>query len=164
MKIKNKIYVLGIILLIGFIVNSCKDDENDPKECQCPEGTIHFIGDTMKCVSEINCNCEHGNFEGKRASNGIAITNRDNVTNFNDMVDEVNRALTGYVTENDTYYLSETQKEYIKNNIKEIKITHRNNISNAVFVINSVLTVFDINYYIEIMITLLIWCETDGIE
>ena len=27
MKIKNKIIVLGIILLIGFIVNSCEDDE-----------------------------------------------------------------------------------------------------------------------------------------
>ena len=27
MKIRNKIIVLGIILLIGFIVNSCEDDE-----------------------------------------------------------------------------------------------------------------------------------------
>jgi len=31
-KIKNKIMVLGIILLIGFIVNSCGDDNNTPLE------------------------------------------------------------------------------------------------------------------------------------
>jgi len=34
MKIKNKIYVLGIILLIGFIVISCDKEETESK-CEC---------------------------------------------------------------------------------------------------------------------------------
>jgi len=34
MKIKNKIYVLGIILLIGFIITFCGKEETEPK-CEC---------------------------------------------------------------------------------------------------------------------------------
>jgi len=154
---KRNLLILVIILLIGFIVNSCGDDENEcsicksghhcythcvnencnvhdcenhnksacdvcnPK-CKCPEGTIHFIGDIMQCASENNCNCEHGAFTGARASNGIAITNRNNSMRqvlFNEMVIKVNNAL----AHNDLS--SEARQSFIKNNLKEVRMVEK---------------------------------------
>jgi len=189
---KRNLLILVIILLIGFITNSCSDDENEcsfckngqhcnthcviencpvhdcknhnksacdvcNQKCKCPEDTIHFIGDIMQCASENNCNCEHGNFTGARASNGIAITNRYDVdlTDFTEIIDFIEDALIHTM-------LSTTKRDYIKNNIKEIKIVPL--AGNPVFVEDGVLTIEPQNGDFVIMLTLKQWCEAKGIE
>jgi len=185
---KRNLLILVIILLIGFIVNSCIDDEKkiscecNPKQhnegeicctgngcnctiilnCNCPADTLHLIGEN--CRGSLNCECEL-NVIGTRASNGIAITNRHGLDSvvFTEMVSVVNEALKGYVTALDTYLLSETQREYIKNNIKEIKVAPINSESTAAFINEGILTVFDGNTILEIVIPLKIWCEAKNI-
>jgi len=89
--------------------------------CQCPAGTIHLAGEAdcggTGCECEINIAGARSNVSGK-ASTGIAITNRNGLddTTFNTMVAAVNEAL------NHVQIQSETRQEYIKNNIKEIRI------------------------------------------
>jgi len=152
MKIKNKLWVLVIISLIGFIVNSCDGNDEkqnfcecNPKEhnegeecctgngcnciiilyCECPKYTIHLIGE--KCRGTINCECEL-NVVGIRAivpnkaTNGMIITNRDGIAagDFETMVTNVQTAL-------DHISVSTgTRQNFIKNNIKEIKIIPTN--------------------------------------
>jgi len=111
MKIKF-IVLLMIIMALSF----CKN-ENDP-ECECPTGTVHFNGDTLKCKSENNCNCEHGNFTGQRI-NGIPVTNRENLDTFDFIVNQFNEAL------NHSSLSTGIRQNYIKNNIKEAKVIFR---------------------------------------
>jgi len=51
---KRNLLILVIILLIGFIVNSCDDNNVSTNLCKCPNGTEHEWNDT--CCSG-NCNC-----------------------------------------------------------------------------------------------------------
>jgi len=176
---KRNLLILVIILLIGFIVNSCGDDEKksscecNPKQhnegesccngngcnciiilnCICPADTLHLISEN--CRGPLNCECDL-NVVGVRASNGIAITNRQNVANFNDMVDEVNSALAHTM-------LSTTQKAYIKNNIKEIRIIPSTTVSNDAIVEDDILIINSNVLRFSIMLSLKQWCESNNI-
>ena len=90
--------------------------------CECPNGTIHFSGDTLICKSENNCFCEHGNFTGSRVQ-GFAVTNRENVTNLSEMVIHIETAFSYFAPpySNDPNVLI-----FAKANIKEIKVVTGN--------------------------------------
>jgi len=188
---KRNLLILVIILLIGFITNSCSDDENgcsickngqhcnthcviencpvhdcknhsksacdvcNPK-CKCPEGTIHFIGDTMECISEINCNCEHGNFSGARVQ-GFAVTNRQNVENveFDVMIEKINTALTH------ADFASEVRQAFIKGNIIEIRVIPAKDGEDPT-IIEGVLIVENTVTAVAIRRVLRTWCEANN--
>jgi|GEM_PF-4920067 len=92
--------------------------------CACPEGTIHLVGEE-DCRGPNNCECEK-NVPGARAvladpdkaTNGMIITNRDGIDeeDFAAMVTNVNTAL------DHTSVSAETRQNFIRDNIKEIKI------------------------------------------
>lgn len=128
----------------SFVCTVCGYEQPD---CDCPEGTVHFIGDTLACNSEKNCDCEHGNFEGARV-NGIAVTNRENVDNFPAMVAHVEDAL-GWFTEN--------QNAYIAENIKEIKIILGASGVRVPPPVNGILTVDNAHLGDDIFMALELW-------
>jgi len=179
---KRNLLILAIILLIGFIVNSCGDDEKksscecNPKQhnegetcctgngcnctiilkCICPADTLHLIGEN--CRGPLNCECEL-NVPGARASNGVAITNRHGVDSavFAEMVSKVNTALAH------AQLSSEDRQNFIKNNLKEIEIIGGVQIDvtapvDGVFVVH---TDWSAN---SIRGGLRDWCEEKGIE
>ena len=92
--------------------------------CACPENTIHLVGEEG-CRGPNNCKCEE-NVPGvqavladpDKATNGMIITNRDGLAeeDFAAMVTAVQNAL------NHIQLSTETRQNFIKNNIKEIKI------------------------------------------
>jgi len=183
MKIKNKLWVLVIILLIGFIVNSCDGNDEkqkycecNPKEhnegeecctgngcnctiilnCDCPKDTIHLIGEN--CRGPLNCECEL-NVVGVRAivpnkaTNGMIITNRDGIAedDFATMVTNVQNVL-------DHANLStETRQDFIKNNIKEIKIIDGEGGANSPSILDGVLIIENGSSFGPIRACLQIW-------
>jgi len=105
----KKLWILTIIVVVGFIGISCGGNDEkqsscecNPKEhnegenccngngcnctiilkCDCPDGTFHLISEN--CRGPLNCECEL-NVKGVRsnvpdkATNGIPITNRFNI-------------------------------------------------------------------------------------
>jgi len=116
--------VLVVFAAITLCFTACNEPKPTPPPvtvCQCPAGTIH-LAEEADCGG-TGCECEknvagvRSNVPGK-ASTGISITNRTGLdaTTFNTMVAAVNEAL------NHVQIQSETRQEYIKNNIKEIRI------------------------------------------
>ena len=127
--------------------------------CQCPAGTIHLAGEAdcggTGCECEKNVAGARSNVPGK-ASTGIAITNRSglDVSTFNEIVEKVNTAL------NHTQIQSETRQEYIKNNIKEIRIETE---GSSVTISNGILIVPSIAGAADIRSTLNTWLITNSI-
>jgi len=126
MKIKNKIYVLGIVLLIGFIVNSCDDDQQNPT-CQeaCIQTQDNHLGrndDGTLAVCDHNgktiqgeCQCTEQT--GTLVGTAIHISKADNVT-----VVQMN---TGIAKVQEVYndYLTTGQKNKFKDGrVTEIRI------------------------------------------
>ncbi|MDR0456045.1 MAG: hypothetical protein LBH20_05110 [Treponema sp.] len=110
-------------------------------ECDCPNGSLHLEGET--CCEGEDCACEkdvvgvRSNVPGK-ATDGMAITNREGVANFVAMVTEVNTAL------DHTQIASETRQAYIKDHITEIRIVSPNaspaSVSDNVLIVGADLT------------------------
>jgi len=100
--------------------------------CQCPNGALHLTGEN--CCSGTGCECEK-NVAGVRASNGLAITNRQGMADatFNTIVGYVNTALANGSLSGDT------KQNCIKNNIKEIKVF---NTTGTAVVTNNILMVY----------------------
>jgi hypothetical protein len=81
--------------------------------CNCPNGTLHLVGET--CCEGVDCECEK-NVVGQRVE-GIAITNRQNVT-----ADVFNDIVTKFTTAFIHTLISDTQRAWLKTNLKEVKV------------------------------------------
>ena len=165
---------IGLVLTAATLLFTvCSDPEKKPQtcdctnkdhDCNCGKDGCECAVPTCKCDTKLHVGdeecCGIGDccetVAGTRASNGIAITNRQNIANFNDMVGVVNEALAHAL-------LSTDQKNHIKNNIKEIKVAPTNSESTVTFIEDGVLTVFDGNAMFAIVITLRNWCEAENI-
>jgi len=145
---KRNLLILAIILLIGFIVNSCSDEEKksscecNPKQhnegescctdngcnciiilnCNCPADTFHLVGEN--CSGSLNCECEL-NVAGVRSDNGIAITNREEFENIDTVVEHINVGINALDNLNDIRYSA----NILKDNVKEITIVDSNNVT-----------------------------------
>jgi len=132
---KRNLLIFTIVLLIGFIVNSCDDEEKksscecNPKQhnegescctgngcnciiilnCNCPANTFHLVGEN--CRGLLNCECEL-NIKGQRVQ-GIAVTDRDEA--FGDITMICGLINTAIDTLGEGYSV-----ETLKNNVKEI--------------------------------------------
>jgi len=100
---KKKLFVFAIILIIGFIANSCDGEQENksscecnPKEhnegenccksndcncliilnCDCPEDTLHITGEI--CRGPLNCEC---GVAYSKLSNGIYLTMDKSIVN-----------------------------------------------------------------------------------
>ena len=109
-----KHFTLLAIFTIAFVFLAC-DNNSNPKLCECPNGTLHLIGEIC-CYAE-GCNCETG-IEGVRHEFGIPITNRGgDLENFDLFCDKTITALDWL----DIYDFDE-EAAFVKNNIKEIRL------------------------------------------
>ena len=110
-------------------------------ECQCPAGTIHLAGEAD--CGGTGCECEK-NVAGVRVE-GIAVTNREGVVNFNEMV-------TRFTTAFNHNELTNSQRTWMKDNLKEVKIVSSNsvavNLSDNILTIRNNLTWSDIKDYL----------------
>ena len=106
MKTKQ-IGLIALLAIITLALIACKEDEPDPK-CECPNGTIHLVGET--CCEGVNCNCEK-NVVGQRVG-GIPVTSRGG-----DHTKAIANVTTAFG------YFTEEELTIIKNNVSEIKVT-----------------------------------------
>ena len=179
---KRNLLILVIILLIGFIVNSCGDEEKksscecNPKQhnegescctgngcnciiilnCNCPADTFHLVGEN--CRGLLNCECEL-NVVGERV-NGIAVTNRSGIdaVAFTTMIENVTRAL------DNADLSSDARKEFLKGNLIEIKIIPQaGELLVSPVLNNGVLTIENGSGPGMIRNALRDWCEEKGI-
>ena len=127
-KNKNKNAGRDLALLLGgaavvftpLVVTSCDDKPKPEVEiptipdpaCTDAAGTIHLAGEEPSCRGKKECACEF-DIPGTRASNGIAITNRQNVAGFDAKVSEITPVIE---------YFTGNKGKYIADTIKEIKI------------------------------------------
>jgi len=142
---KRNLLILVIILLIGFITNSCGDEEKisscecNPKQhnegesccigngcnciiilnCVCPAGTFHLVGEN--CRGSLNCECEL-NVAGVRSDNGIPITNRLGFADITTVVGRINGGIDALAA---VGYSADT----LKNNTKEITLVDGNSLA-----------------------------------
>ena len=84
---KGKILV---ILMVIFILMACKTDSGTDPVCECPNGTLHLIGEN--CCERNDCTCEK-NVDGVRSSNGIAITDRAGIGDISTVIGNINTAI-----------------------------------------------------------------------
>ena len=130
---------IAILALIAFAFIACSTDDT----CTCPPGTIRLVGEAP--CGGSGCTCETG-VAGVRVQT-IAVTNRNNVGNFNAMVNEVTEGLS---------WLTAPQLSYVKSNIKEIRITL--NPLDQVLVEGNILNVANSSVAVSIWGTLDAWC------
>jgi hypothetical protein len=107
MKNASKQISIIAIVIITLAIIGCKED--DPVLCNCPNGTIHLVGET--CCEGENCNCEK-NVVGQRVE-GIPVTSRGG--DHTKTIANVTIALS-------TAYLSASDLVIIKNNVIEIQV------------------------------------------
>jgi hypothetical protein len=145
---KNKVWLITIIgIALMAMVTSCGED--DPVTCNCPNGTLHLAGEP--CCAGEGCHCEK-NVAGQRV-NGVAVTNRDNVANFSAMVGYYEEALS---------WMTDNQRAYIKDNLKEVKVVAGNAAitlpSNGIFTITNAAIGGDIWQALDD------WCTANSID
>jgi hypothetical protein len=121
----------AIVAIFGIIIGFTACDNGSNPVCKCPNGTIHFIGDTLICNSENSCFCEHGNFTGKRVE-GIPVTNRG----VSDADFDTTAASFG--TAFNHHLISDTQRAWLKINLKEVKVVPT---GGANGILNGILTI-----------------------
>jgi len=125
-------------------------------KCVCSAGTLHLVGE--KCRGSLNCECEL-NVVGVRASNGVAITNRDNAVSkadFDELVGYVNTALAH------AQLSSEARQNFIKNNLKEIGIVPDSG-GDAPVIVNGILIIEVGKGQVDIRLAIRTWCEAENI-
>jgi len=110
--------VLIIVFALAILV-SC-DNEPKPATCQCPNGTEHLPG--QNCCDNSDCTCTK--VPGTVASNGLPITNRQNMpqTQFDTIVGLINQALNNQILA--------PAATGIKKDIKEIKVMNSTGVAN----------------------------------
>ena len=110
MQNKQKLWlIIAIITIIGFSFTACSDNPSGKPVCTNPAGTIFLIGETHPDTKA--CGCEK-NVPGQRVE-GIAVTNRETLGNFDTIVTRFADALS---------WLTPTQITWVKANLKEVKI------------------------------------------
>ena len=116
MKTKQSLFCVfsAVIVALALGVNACKHepDDNPPPapKCKCEAGTEHLPGDNG-CESMTNgCDCI---VVPGTTANGIPITKRENVGNFNDVVTAINGAFNGW---------EPSQIDVLRNMITEIRV------------------------------------------
>jgi hypothetical protein len=156
--------LVAIIAIFGIVIcfTACDNGNNNTKICECPNGTIHLVGET--CCEGEGCNCEKGvvgsrtNVPGK-ATSGIAVTNRGvSDSDFITMVGKVETALTHAILSSDA------RQNFIKNNIKEMKIFDYVNGLYAPYIEDGVLIIENNTPVGDIILTIEDWCDDNGIS
>ena len=127
--------------------------------CVCPPDNIYVTGETCTCGKPV-CNCQiiagaRTSVPGK-ASNGIAITNREDDIGFDATVGNINTAL------DHANLSSEARQNFIKNNIKEIRVITLPT-SNDIYVTDDVLIIPSHRNALAIRNALTAWCEENEI-
>jgi hypothetical protein len=108
MKNASKQISIIAIVIITLAIIGCKEDEPDPVLCNCPNGTLHLVGET--CCEGTNCTCEK-NVVGQRVQ-GIPVTSRGG-----DHTKTISNVTTAFGN------LTPEGLTIIKNNVREIKVT-----------------------------------------
>jgi hypothetical protein len=106
---------IGVLIIFAIVLTyfACKEDDPD-YSCKCEWGDhYHIVLDTDTLCGNRDCNNEEKKVVPGQRVNGIAVTNREDVDNFDDMVKRFETAL-GWFTV--------TQQDYAKTHIKEVKI------------------------------------------
>ena len=144
---------LALIAIFGIIINfiACDNGNETGDLCNCPNGTLHLVGET-RC-NGANCNCEK-DIAGQRV-NGIPITNRENVANFNAMVAEYEEQLD---------WLTPTQLAFVNANLKEVKIINVGVTFTPATISNNILIVPNDNLSGEIWTAVCYWCTANSID
>ena len=131
----NNVELIGGVLHIGKVATaSAIQGELEEIElalgaCVCEPGTLRLIGEDAEvepgcakyCTAEQVKGVRAVVGDGIKATNGIPITNRENVDNFDTMITRI----TGSVGLDHDILSSEARQNFIKNNIKEIRIVER---------------------------------------
>jgi len=130
------------------VLASC-DNEPKPQTCQCPNGTEHLPG--KSCCAIPGCTCTM--VPGTVASNGLPITNRQNIpqAQFDTLVGLINQAL--------THSNLTPAATGIKSKIIEIKVM---NSSGATTVTNNILIVYTNSGWAAIRGALEDWAWDEG--
>ncbi|MDR0465525.1 MAG: hypothetical protein LBG94_10505 [Treponema sp.] len=136
--------VLVVFAAITFCFTACNEPKPTPPPvtvCQCPAGTIHLAGEAD--CGGTDCECEK-NVAGTRVE-GIAVTNREGVANFTEMV-------TRFTTAFNNGDITDTQRTWMKNNLKEVKIilgTSGTSLVNGILTIQNATSAPSIKDYLE---------------
>jgi hypothetical protein len=101
--------LFAVIAILALSMTGCEGDDPDPILCNCPNGTLHLVGET--CCEGTNCTCEK-NVIGQRVQ-GIPVTSRGG---------DHTKAITNVTTAFGTTYLSASEVGIIKNNVREIQV------------------------------------------
>ena len=110
MKNWKQFMAVAVIAIFGIIVITC-DNETSDLVCNCPNGTLHLVGEM--CCEGVDCNCEK-EIVGQRVE-GIPVTNRQGVDNISNIVWRLEIAFDD-LRDNPTWIPA------LKNKVKEIRI------------------------------------------